>query len=559
MSSTPQIQQSGNDTRSSIDKVSQSLNQFPNRWIGCALALAFLVRLWHATGTYLNPDEALHFFVANKVTWWETYRASLNVSHPPLLIFLLRVWRGLGTSELMLRLPSILAGTIFCWFAFRWLRLLFGEAAAWIAFTFILFLPSTIELSTEVRQYALFLAFAMDSAYFLERAFQSNSKSAMLASGVLLWFALLSHFSAFLFAGTMGIYAIWRMIQLRANWKLVAVWELGQVVGVGICYWLYVTQISRLGQAYGGTNATQGWMGGDYLGHSYYIPGKINPLLFVFARTGGVFQYIFHQLIVGDLAFVLFIVGLIMIFRGRNPHRTSPPKSASPTANDRRPTTKQLGSFLLLPFAFNCAAALVRAYPYGGTRHSAFLIPFGLAAVAVALSWLLKDRLALGIIITLAVALVCNLLVPSAKGQRKQDMTAAINALRNLPAGEPIFTDYQSGLLLGHYLCDQHPIEQERRIAGFLSYECADRKIIVTSTSYLFTRQNFYDQWQTVASAYKFHAGQKVCITQMGKVTHLASQLANSQISPRDFGNNIQIFELIVGQTLPNPELLPTS
>src|SRR5215475_6854425 len=179
------------------------IRQQPALWVCSTLALGFLARLWHATGTYLNPDEALHFFVANKVTWWETYQASLNVSHPPLLIFLLRVWRGFGTSELMLRLPSIVAGTAFCWFAHRWLRMLFDEAVAWIAFAFILFLPSTIDLSTEVRQYALFLAFAMGSAYCLERSLRDSSIGAMLASGVFLWFALSSHFSGFLLAATL--------------------------------------------------------------------------------------------------------------------------------------------------------------------------------------------------------------------------------------------------------------------------------------------------------------------------------------------------------------------
>src|SRR5437773_10943874 len=129
------------------------------------LAAGFLVRLWHASGTYLNPDEALHFFVANKVTWWETYQASLNVSHPPLLIFFLRVWRVLGTSELMLRLPSNLAGTAFCWFAYRWLSLLLEQSVVWIGCVFVVFLPSSIDLSTEVRQYALLLSIAMGSAY----------------------------------------------------------------------------------------------------------------------------------------------------------------------------------------------------------------------------------------------------------------------------------------------------------------------------------------------------------------------------------------------------------
>src|SRR5215467_5547869 len=150
MSSAPQIQQPGKDTgvRASLDKLACAIQRFPDCWMYSFLALGLLVRIWYATGTYLNPDEALHFFVANKVTWWETYQASLNVSHPPLLIFLLRVWRGLGTSELMLRLPSIVAGTAFCWFAYRWLRILFDESVVWIAFTLIVFLPSTIDLST---------------------------------------------------------------------------------------------------------------------------------------------------------------------------------------------------------------------------------------------------------------------------------------------------------------------------------------------------------------------------------------------------------------------------
>src|SRR5215813_9194237 len=113
MSSTPQIQQPRKDirVRANVESLAFSIQRFPNRWMYSVLAVGVAVRLWHATGTYLNPDEALHFFVANKVTWWETYQASLNVSHPPLLIVLLRVWRGLGTSEMMLRLPSIIAGT----------------------------------------------------------------------------------------------------------------------------------------------------------------------------------------------------------------------------------------------------------------------------------------------------------------------------------------------------------------------------------------------------------------------------------------------------------------
>src|SRR6266853_2778352 len=81
---------------------------------GSVLLLAFLLRLWKASGTFLNLDEAMHFLASNKPSLAEAYQASLTLAHPPLLILLLHVWRKFGTSELFLRLPSVIAGTIFC-------------------------------------------------------------------------------------------------------------------------------------------------------------------------------------------------------------------------------------------------------------------------------------------------------------------------------------------------------------------------------------------------------------------------------------------------------------
>jgi len=239
-----------------------------------------------------------------------------------------------------------------------------------------------------------------------------------------------------------------------------------------------------------------------------------------------------------------------------------------PTTDERGATTRLIGILLLLPFVLNCAAALMRIYPYGGTRHSAFLLPFALAGVGIALTPLLRGQIALGIAIALLVLLVCNLFpskrLPymSAESQRKENMKAAISLLRQLPAAEPIFTDYQTSLSLGHYLCDQHPIEQDRRVAGFVSYECSGHKIIVTTSAFLFTARNFYDEWQSAAKAFRLRPGEKVCITQMGWSTYLAFELANFpklRISPHYFGNNIQAFELTVGQAMPDPELLPSS
>src|SRR3984893_13717416 len=183
-----------------LSLLDSSLDKRRNLWVYSLLALGFLVRIWHASGRFLNSDEVMHFAAANQTSWLQTYKVSLAISHPPLLIFVLHIWRYLGTSELILRMPSILAGLAFCWFTFRWAGMLFEKSVAWMMYVFVLFLPSSIELSTEIRQYALFLAFAMGSAYFLERALAKNSAATMLLSGMCLWLAIGSHFSAFLFA-----------------------------------------------------------------------------------------------------------------------------------------------------------------------------------------------------------------------------------------------------------------------------------------------------------------------------------------------------------------------
>src|SRR5260370_36891821 len=94
--------------------------------------LGFLFRLWTASGTFLNPDEALHFRLANQASLALAYKASLTASHPPLLTFLLYFWRAFGTSELWLRQPSVLAGTAFCWMFYYWLGKAAGHTARFV-------------------------------------------------------------------------------------------------------------------------------------------------------------------------------------------------------------------------------------------------------------------------------------------------------------------------------------------------------------------------------------------------------------------------------------------
>jgi hypothetical protein len=527
-------------------------------WICISLLAGFAVRLWQASGTFLNPDEAMHFLVANQASWKLTYEASLSLAHPPLLILLLHAWRSLGTSEITLRVPSILLGTAFCWLLYKWVATLFGDSVAWIAFLLALFLPSTIDFSIEVRQYALFLALAMASAYLLERALDANSAPAMLFSALSLWLAMCSHYSALLFAGGFGLYAVFRMVARRPPRKIFALWAAGQAGAVALGAFFYMSHISRLSQISGTSGIIQGW-GSSYLPNSYYVPGRINPLLFIFARTGGVFQYAFGQAVVGDLALVAFVLGIFLVFRqpGRQPGLS-------------RVQANALAVLFVLPFTVGCTAAMTRLYPYGGTRHSAFLLPFVLAGVSLALAHLLKYRLASGIAVAIAVALLCNLFPAhrqpyvSRADQSLAKMNAAVDFMQHqIAPNEIIFTDSQSGLLVEHYLCDHRIPNEDHSMPGFISFDCGGHRVIVTDwkTSY-FTPRSFYDPWQILAAKYDLQPGSRVWITQMGWSTDLAGELERFpefHLAPHFFGNRIQIFDLTVGQSMPDPKLLPTS
>src|SRR6266481_1017526 len=207
---------------------------YPSLATASVLLLGFLLRLWKASGTFLNLDEAMHFLAAHKPSKAEAYRASLNLAHPPLLILLLNLWRRLGTSELVLRLPSVIAGTIFCWIFFKWLTRLLGPVAGWVGLALVSFLPPFVELSSEIRQYPLLLCFLIAAAYVLELALVENSAGKKVLFFVFLYLAMLTHFSAILFVGAVGLYSLWRLSSARLSQSVIAIWIAGQAGTLGL-------------------------------------------------------------------------------------------------------------------------------------------------------------------------------------------------------------------------------------------------------------------------------------------------------------------------------------
>jgi hypothetical protein len=517
----------------------------------CVTLFGFLARLWTASGTFLNPDEALHFRLANQPTLALAYKASLTASHPPLLTLLLYYWRDLGASEVWLRLPSLLAAAAFCWIFYKWLTKAAGKLTGFIGLLFVSFLPPIILLASEVRQYSLLMAFLAGALYFLDEAFAKKSPGQMVAFSICLYFAMLFHYSAFFFATALGLYALLRIFTERPPTGVLAAWAIGQLGGLALAAALYKTHISKLG-AGESRMALQGWMSEFYLQRLYFDPSHDNPLKFLAGHTFGVFQYFFGQRAVGDVVGILFVLAVALLLRGEN-------------FSQDRASSRRLGIFLLLPFAIASAASLAHVYPYGGTRHAAFLIIPAVAGVSLAIARLASRGWVRGLTITALIILTCIAFGKPRQprmeraDQSRTNMAAAMDFVRqNMDPSDIIFTDYQADLILGHYLCQQRPISIEAAPANFEQFSCAGHRIVSTDykTDWMFWANNFPKDWQLFLRAYALKPGDTVWIFQTGWGVNLPEDLRKHYAEFKDlrfesFGNNIKIFKMTVGQPMP--------
>ena len=518
----------------------------PSLVAGCILLLGFLLRAWKAWGTFLNMDEAMHVLAANQPSLAEAYRASLSLAHPPLLILLLNAWHRLGTSELWLRLPSVVAGTIFCWIFFRWLTGLLGPAAGWAGLLLVSFLPPFVELSAEVRQYPLLLCFLIAAAYTLELALARNSGGMMVSFFVFLYLAMLTHFSAFLFAGAACAYSVWRLVGERSSGRVAAIWAAGQAGALALLVFLYHTQISRLR---GGIAERHMQV---LLVRSYFHRGHDHVLAFIIARTFGVLQYTFGALAVGDLAGVFFLAGVVLLLRGK-----------SEGGGVHGPSSRQLSLLIALPFAINGAAAIADLYPYGGTRHSAFLLPFAIAGVTLAMVKLSRQNLAPALVAVLMTIAICQLFgAPHRPYMRREDqhtsnMTDAIDAIRRkVHPGGTILVDFQTSFLIRYYLCPD-AIASGFPASEWQTYSCGGYRVISANSEInIFSSETFLPGWKEIVATYNLLPGQDIWIFQAGWDIGLARELQKRfpefhDLEPDSFGRNISLFKLKAGQVMP--------
>ena len=461
------------------------------------LAAGTFLRLQLAARTFLNPDEALHYFIAASPTFSRTYTASLTTAHPPLMFLSLHWWIKLGSSEFILRLPYVLSGLLFAYLMFRWVDRVAGRNAALMSLALCLLSPSLVTLSAEVRQYSPMLLFCAASLYYLERGFQEDSWLFGLLSVGALWLALLTHYSALIFAAAVGLYGLVCLWQGQFSGGVKRVWLFGQVAALAICGVLFKTQISRLHQSGLPSEIAATWLRG-----SIFHPAEDHLLSFAVNKTVRLFRYFVSHGTIGVLALFLFLFAAILLFAR---HDNNVPTN----------TSRPLALLLVAPFVITLATAIAGLYPYGGTRHDVVLIIFAIPGIAVGLDRIRFIDFRLGwikILLLVALLVICNVFpAPSGpfirpRNQTKQLMTQAIVFLQSQPSYSIVVTDYQGGLVLGYYLCGKTtvlPFGPTPR--ALVQQRCANYEMLtLTGSQGGFERQQLSgvmeQAWKTVPS-----------------------------------------------------------
>jgi hypothetical protein len=402
-------------------------------WLALGIIIAaFAIRLAYSGSCYLNPDEAQHFNAARPSSWLESYEASLTLAHPPLFILVLHGILFLGRTELILRLPSLLAGTLALWLTFAWIRRSLGEIPALAGLVFIALSPAAISASTEVRQYGLLLCFVCGSLYATERTFTERSTIWAIVQGLFLLGALLTHYIAVVVLLSLALYVLLRCLLDGVPLRILFTFGVSQLFLATLLGWLYFGHVRRSILASGANNM-------DYLRPFYYAEARETLLGFAWRALSGTFSHAVGAHRLGlFLVMSVFLVGLAALLAGR----TKAPRL--------------MALLIISPFAVGFAAAVLQVFPFAGSRHQTYLLPFLAAGISAALACLPRRR---AVALLLLEAVIAPLWVIRAAPDNNTrampigDMTAAIEYVdRKVPRGSLLFVDEETRWVLRYYL-----------------------------------------------------------------------------------------------------------
>lgn len=177
--------------------------------IAAIVALAAMLRLWRLGHQSLWIDEILTLGTASPPPPGIPFITKLLWDvHGPLNSLIIYLWRHVGESEFLLRLPAAAAGIVTVYLIYAWLRREAGREAAVAGALLLAVNPFHIYYSQEIRFYALLTMMTVLSLiayrHFVERP---TARSGLLL-GLSLGLACLSHFMALFLCAALAVHLV---------------------------------------------------------------------------------------------------------------------------------------------------------------------------------------------------------------------------------------------------------------------------------------------------------------------------------------------------------------
>lgn len=133
------------------------------------LALAAILRLINLNQS-LWLDEATQVMLSSEPLYNIFFLRGADF-HPPLSYLLMHFWMLLSTSEVWLRLPSVIPGVLTVWILYYFVKQFLDKKVALLSALFLAISPYHVYYSQEIRMYALAAFLATLSMYFFYRQF----------------------------------------------------------------------------------------------------------------------------------------------------------------------------------------------------------------------------------------------------------------------------------------------------------------------------------------------------------------------------------------------------
>jgi Dolichyl-phosphate-mannose-protein mannosyltransferase len=427
------------------------------------------VRIQHASGTYLNADETQIMFPPLQDGLAAVYSGGLVFPYGPLANFLLHFMTFFGSSELYFRMPSILAGALLAFVGYKWVSETFGKSAGLITGCLLAFAPPLVNLSAQVRHYSIHALFIACSLYCLERAVREQSRKWMRYFGVSIFLAILTMYMSIWYLMAIGTYAGLRMAHKELSGALVRQWIKIHVAAAGLLIAAYTTHLYKLRGSEGERLARDGW-----LRPSYFHPESQTLIDFLWHATEYLFAYVFANKTLGAILIIVFLAGIGLILL----NKTGVP-------GNRRMALLSL----VMPLVVTATAGALGIYPYGGSRHDAFLAIFVIAGVAVTLAAALRNRVLVTLLVTLC-------LVPtwlqSAEPHYLDDLPAVskVDQMRHalaflssrIPRPAVLLVDEIGATTLNYYLCHGRTKDWQTVAPEIVTYRCGRYRLLATDT-----------------------------------------------------------------------------